>query len=125
VDVVAAVFLWHSGEALAVIQKQPGAPRVDGIDARSDSRSQFEHRSSAKQSLRVSLQSGLAAPLKSDWRFLISCVPRKAVRAPFGGSAETGAGGVRRLLVPILLNGGFGYEDYLRFCSPLAVDHRL
>ena len=40
-----------------------------------------------------------------------------------GGSAETGAGGVRRLLVSILLNGGFGYEDYLRFCSALAVDH--
>jgi CheY-like chemotaxis protein len=33
--------------------------------------------------------------------------------------------GVRRLLVPILLNGGFGYENYLQFCSPLAVDHRL
>ena len=31
---------------------------------------------------------------------------------------ETGAGGVRRLLVPILLLGGFGYEDYLRLCSP-------
>jgi hypothetical protein len=27
------------------------------------------------------------------------------------------------VLVPILLNGGFGYENYLRFCSPLAVDH--
>ena len=63
--------------------------------------------------------------LKFDWRFLISCVPRQAVRAPFGGPAETGAGGVRGLLVSILLNGGFGYEDYLRFCSPLAVDHRL
>jgi hypothetical protein len=25
------------------------------------------------------------------------------------------------LLVSILLNGGFGYEDYLRLCSPLAV----
>ena len=36
-------------------------------------------------------------------------MPRQAVRAPFGGPAETGAGGVRRLLVPILLNGGFGY----------------
>ena len=34
------------------------------------------------------------------------------------GPAETGAGGVRRLLVPILLNRGFGYEDYLRF-APL------
>src|ERR1700753_559912 len=52
-------------------------------------------------------------------------MPRLAVRAPFGGLAETGAGGVRRLLVPILLNGGFGYENYLRFRSPLAVDHRL
>jgi hypothetical protein len=41
------------------------------------------------------------------------------------GPGETGAGGVRRLLVSILLNGGFGYEDYLRFCSPLAVDRRL
>jgi hypothetical protein len=41
------------------------------------------------------------------------------------GPAETGAGGVRGLLVSILLNGGFGYEDYLRLCSPLAVDHRL
>jgi hypothetical protein len=29
------------------------------------------------------------------------------------GPAETGAGGVGRPLVPILLNGGFGYEDYL------------
>ena len=65
------------------------------------------------------------AHLKSDRLFLIFSVPRQAVRAPFGGLAETGAGGVRRLLVPILLNGGFGYEDYLRFCSPLAVDHRL
>jgi hypothetical protein len=27
------------------------------------------------------------------------------------GPAETGAGGVRRLLVSILLNGGFGYEN--------------
>jgi hypothetical protein len=41
------------------------------------------------------------------------------------GPAETGAGGVRCLLVPILLNGGFGYEDYVRFFSPLAVDHRI
>jgi hypothetical protein len=40
------------------------------------------------------------------------------------GPAETGAGGVRRLLVPILLNGGFGYEN-LRLYSPVAVDHRL
>src|SRR5438309_1814685 len=56
------------------------------------------------------------ALLKPIGLFLICNVPREAVRAPFGGSAETGAGGVRRLLVPNLLNGGFGYENYLRFC---------
>ena len=56
--------------------------------------------------------------MKSDWLFLIFSVPPQAVRAPFGGPAETGAGGVRSLLVPILLNGGFGYEDSLRFCPP-------
>jgi hypothetical protein len=67
----------------------------------------------------------LLSLLKFDWRFLISCLPRQAVRAPVGGPAETGAGGVRGPLISILLNGGFGYEDYLRFCSPLAVDHRL
>jgi hypothetical protein len=43
--------------------------------------------------------------------------------APFGGRRRR-APGVRRLLTP-LLNGGFGYENYLRFCSPLAVEHRL
>jgi CheY-like chemotaxis protein len=66
-----------------------------------------------------------ASLLKPEALFLVFGMPRLAVRAPFGGLAETGAGGVRRLLVPILLNGGFGYENYLRFCSPLAVDHRL
>jgi hypothetical protein len=66
-----------------------------------------------------------AGLLKPGALFLVFGMPRQAVRAPFGGSAETGAGGVRRLLVPILLNGGFGYENYLRFCSPLAVDHRI
>jgi len=66
-----------------------------------------------------------ASLLKPGLLFLVFAMPRQAVQAPFGGSAETGAGGVRRLLVPILLNGGFGYENYLRFCSPLAVDHRL
>jgi hypothetical protein len=71
------------------------------------------------------LEMSLVAHLKSNRVFLILSVPRQAVRAPFGGPAETGAGGVRRLLVSNLLNGGFGYEDYLRFCSPLAIDHRL
>jgi hypothetical protein len=71
------------------------------------------------------LRKKLAGLLKPEALFLVFCMPRKAVRAPFGGPAETGAGGIRRLLVPILLNGGFGYENYLRFCSPLAVDHRL
>jgi CheY-like chemotaxis protein len=66
-----------------------------------------------------------ASLLKPEALFLVFGMPRLAVRAPFGGLAETGAGGVRRLLVPILLNGGFGYENYLRFCPPLAVDHRL
>jgi len=28
------------------------------------------------------------------------------------------------LLVPMLLTGGCGYEDF-RFCSPVAVEHRL
>ena len=64
-------------------------------------------------------------PLETGMTFSSFWHAAKAVRAPLGGSAETGAGGVRRLLVPILLNGGFGYENYLRFCSPLAVDHRL
>jgi hypothetical protein len=67
----------------------------------------------------------LVCLLKFDWLFLIFNVPPSAVRAPFGGPAETGAGGVRCLLVPILLNGGFGYEDYVRLFSPLAVDHRI
>jgi molecular chaperone IbpA len=40
------------------------------------------------------------ALLKSDRLFLIFSVPRQAARAPFEGPAETGAGGVRRLLVP-------------------------
>jgi hypothetical protein len=40
------------------------------------------------------------------------------------GLVETGADGVRRLLVPILLNGGFGYGN-LRLHSPLAVDDRF
>src|ERR1700692_1452282 len=64
-------------------------------------------------------------PLETGMTFSSFWHAAKAVRAPFGGSAETGAGGVRRLLVPILLNGGFGYENYLRFCSPLAVDRRI
>src|SRR6202022_2882470 len=66
-----------------------------------------------------------AGLLKPGALFLVFGMPRSAVRAPFGGLAETGAGGVRRLLVPILLNGGFGYENDLRFCSPLAVHPRL
>lgn len=64
-----------------------------------------------------------ASLLKPDGLFLIFIVPPSAARAPFRGPAETGAGGVRCLLVPILLNGGFGYEDDLRLFSPLAVDH--
>jgi hypothetical protein len=63
--------------------------------------------------------------LKFDWLFLIFNVPPLAVRAPFGGPVETGAGGVRCLLVPILLNGGFGYENDVRLFSPLAVDDRI
>src|SRR5215210_161780 len=65
------------------------------------------------------------ALLKPIGLFLICNVPREAVRAPFGGSAETGAGGVRGLLVPNLLNGGFGYENYLRFCPAVALHHWL
>src|ERR1700676_525243 len=64
------------------------------------------------------------APLKPNRLLRIFRLPRQAVRAPFAGPVETGAGGVRRLLVPILLNGGFGYED-LRLCSPVAVDDRV
>src|SRR5258708_25006543 len=62
--------------------------------------------------------------LKPKRPLLVFCVPRYAVRAPLEGPAETGAGGVRRLLVPNLLNGGFGYEN-LRLHSPVAVDDRL
>jgi hypothetical protein len=62
--------------------------------------------------------------LKPNWPLLVFWLPRHAVRAPFGGSDETGAGGVRPLLVPILLNGGFGYEN-LRLHSPLAVHDRF
>jgi hypothetical protein len=40
------------------------------------------------------------------------------------GLTKAGAGGVRRLLIPILLNGGFGYED-LRFRPALALKHRF
>jgi len=69
-------------------------------------------------------QKFLAFLLKPNGDLLVFCVPRSAARAPFGGSAETGAGGVRRLLVPILLFGGFGYED-LRHRSPMAVNYRL
>ena len=54
--------------------------------------------------------------------FLIFSVPPSGA---LRGLAETGSGGVRCLLVPILLNGGFGYEDYVRLFSPLAVDHRI
>src|SRR5258708_37600031 len=60
--------------------------------------------------------------LKPKRPLLVFCVPRYAVRAPLEGPAETGAGGVRRLLVPNLLNGGFGYEN-LRLHSPVAVHH--
>src|ERR1700736_6022385 len=66
----------------------------------------------------------IAGYMKPGSLLLVFEMPRSAVRAPCGGSAETGAGGVRRLLVPILLNGGFGYEN-LRLYSPLAVDDRL
>ena len=59
--------------------------------------------------------------MKPKEPLLISCPPRHAAQAPFGGLAETGAGGVRCLLVPILLNGGFGYGN-LRLHAPLAVD---
>ena len=59
--------------------------------------------------------------MKPKKPLLISCPPRHAAQAPFGGLAETGAGGVRCLLVPILLNGGFGYGN-LRLHAPLAVD---
>src|ERR1700724_4802529 len=70
------------------------------------------------------LRKKFAGLLKPGALFLVFCMPRKAVRAPSPGPVETGAGGVRRLLVPILLNGGFGYED-LRLCSPVAVDDRV
>ena len=80
----------------------------------------------AKQPRSRSLHSKLLASLLKFGRlFLIFNVPPSAVRAPLGGPAETGAGGVRCLLVPILLNGGFGYEDYVRLFSPLAVDRRI
>ena len=95
---------------------------------RSDRRSQFAHRSSANRSNRGVYPANcktVLLPLEIRLAFSNFLRAAKTVRAPFGGPAETGAGGVRRLLVPILLNGGFGYEDYLRFCSPLAVDHRL
>jgi len=49
-------------------------------------------------------------PLKPKWAFLLFWLPQPAARAP-SGPGETGAGGVRSLLVPILLNGGFGYEN--------------
>ena len=63
--------------------------------------------------------------LKPDWLFLIFCLPPDAVRAPFQGPAATGAGRIRRLLVPNLLYGGFGYENHLRFRPALAFDHRI
>src|SRR6476469_4792793 len=62
--------------------------------------------------------------LKPKRSLLIFYPPPRAARAPFGGPAEAGAGGVRHPLVSILLNGGFGYEN-LRLRSPLAVNHRL
>ena len=50
-------------------------------------------------------------PLKPIWLSLILQVPRKCGPGALAGPEETGAGGVRSLLVPILLNGGYGYED--------------
>ena len=63
--------------------------------------------------------------LKPNGDLLVFWLPRQADRAPLRGPARRVPEGIRDLLVSILLNGGFGYEDYLRLCSPLAVDHRL
>jgi len=62
--------------------------------------------------MKLSRNKNIFAPfLKPIRDLLVLCVPRGAVPGAFRGLVETGAGGVRRLLVPILLCGGFGYED--------------
>jgi hypothetical protein len=49
--------------------------------------------------------------LKPNCDLLVLCVPRPAVPGALRGLGGDGAGRVRRLLVPILLFGGFGYEN--------------
>jgi hypothetical protein len=69
------------------------------------------------QKIRRPLETG--STLSSFWDAAIG--GPGALRGP-------GGDGRRRWPTPartILLDGGFGYENYLRFCSPLAVDHRL
>ena len=65
-----------------------------------------------------------ASLLKPERLFLVFGMPRSAVGVPFGGP---GGDGRRRCPGPARthLAGGFGYENYLRFRSPLAIDHRL
>jgi hypothetical protein len=60
--------------------------------------------------------------LKPEPLFLVFGMPHQRSGCPSGARRGRGAGGVRRLLVPILLNGEFGYENYLRFCSPFAIE---
>jgi hypothetical protein len=63
--------------------------------------------------------------LKLFGLFLIFWLPRMRSECP-SGLGKAGAGGVRSLLVPNLLYGGFGYEDHdFRLCPPFAIDHRL
>jgi hypothetical protein len=61
------------------------------------------------------------APLETGSGFSSFLVCRKQRPERPWGSAKTDAGSFRHLLVPILLNGGFGYENDIEFRSPLAI----
>lgn len=64
---------------------------------------------------------------KKIFRALLNCEARFfyfSFAGRFYGPGKVGAGRVRRLLIPILLNGGFGY-DQLRLRPLLAFEHWL
>jgi hypothetical protein len=66
-----------------------------------------------------------AGVLEIDSGFSNLILPLRAAPGAILGLADyQGGGRCLRPFVSTLLSGGFGYED-LRFCSPLAFDHRL
>jgi hypothetical protein len=66
--------------------------------------------------IRIPLETGMT--FSSFWHAAIS--GRGAFRGPGGDGRRRCPGPARTHLA-----GGFGYENYLRFRSPLAIDHRL